>query len=311
MERACLNATEEPSEANLVKLLDLWSAGWKHRGRTRAVGPGAYERYATLGLFGHGGVVGVSNATGLREACIAVNRFLRTRFPDGTWSSIAVLFNPRMGLHRDIQNMPGHSNHALALGEYTGGRVWIEDDEGDSPAWLEDKKGGRELRGRWLDMHDKPVSFDARRYHKVEPSGGQHVGSCCLCPTSLCSGDGAAPASAERSGLPVACVKLIACANGSTFWADGARSEFRPRTPRPAGALTCIRRGVRKSPLIRPAGFARGSVPRPACRSPHLYPKVRPEIAFDPSRRICSGFRPEAGLPGPSLVSEGAPGSRL
>ena len=123
-------------------------------------------------VFGHGGVVGVSNATSLREACIAVNRFLRTRFPDGTWSSIAVLFNPRMGLHRDIQNMPGHSNHALALGKYTGGRVWIEDDEGDSPAWLEDKKGGRELRGRWLDMHDKPVSFDARRYHKVEPHEG-------------------------------------------------------------------------------------------------------------------------------------------
>ena len=76
------------------------------------------------------------------------------------------------GLHRDIQNMPGHSNHALALGEYTGGRVWIEDDEGGSTAWLEDKKGGRELRGRWLDMHDKPVSFDARRYHKVEPHEG-------------------------------------------------------------------------------------------------------------------------------------------
>ncbi|OLQ10984.1 hypothetical protein AK812_SmicGene5193 [Symbiodinium microadriaticum] len=139
MELACRNATEEPSEANLVKLLDLWSAGWKHRGRTRAVGPGAYERYATLGLFGHGGVVGVSNATGLRGACIAVNRFLKS---------------------------------ALALGEYTGGRVWIEDDEGGSTAWLEGKKGGRELRGGWLDMHDKPVSFDARRYHKVEPHEG-------------------------------------------------------------------------------------------------------------------------------------------
>ena len=104
------------------------------------MGPGAYERYATLGLFGHGGVVGVSNATGLREACSAVNRFLKSRFPQGTWASIAVLFNPRMGLHRDIQNMPGHSNHALALGDYTGGRVWIEDDEGDSTAWLADKK---------------------------------------------------------------------------------------------------------------------------------------------------------------------------
>ena len=84
------------------------------------------------------------------DACAAVNGFLRSRFPSGTWTSIAVLFNPRMGLHRDIQNMPGHSNHALALRDYTGGRVWIEDDDGDSTTWLADKKGGRELRGRWL-----------------------------------------------------------------------------------------------------------------------------------------------------------------
>ncbi|CAE7353893.1 unnamed protein product [Symbiodinium sp. CCMP2592] len=148
MDLACRNATEEPTEANLVRLLDLWSVDWKHRGRTRAVGPGAYERYATLGLFGHGGVVGVSNATGLRAACAAVNSFLKIGFPNG------------------------HANHALALGEYTGGRVWIEDDEGDSTAWLADKKRGRELPGRWLDMHDKPVSFDARRYHMVEPHEG-------------------------------------------------------------------------------------------------------------------------------------------
>ena len=49
--------------------------------------------------------------------------------------------------------------------------MWIEDDDGDSTAWLADKKGGRELQGRWLDMRDKPV-FDARRYHMVEPHEG-------------------------------------------------------------------------------------------------------------------------------------------
>ena len=38
--------------------------------------------------------------------------------------------------------------------------------------WLADKKRERELRGRWLDMHDQPVSFDARRYHMVEPHEG-------------------------------------------------------------------------------------------------------------------------------------------
>ena len=278
MESACRNATEEPSEANLVKLLDLWSAGWKHRGRTRAVGPGAYERYATLGLFGHGGVVGVSNATGLREACTAVNRFLRTRFPEGTWTSIAVLFNPRMGLHRDIQNMPGHWNHALALWEYTGGRVWIEDEEGDTTAWLEDKKGGRELRGRWLDMHDKPVSFDARRYHKVEPHEGSMWALAAYVPQAY-----ARATEQHRQALREAGVKLIAGKRehflGLTG-ADGAKSGFRPCELRLAGALTCIGKGARKSPLIRPAGFARRSVPNET-------------------------------LPGPSLVLEGVRGSCL
>ena len=170
MELACRDATEKPSEANLVRLLDLWSAGWKHRGRTRAVGPGAYERYATLGLFGHGGVVGVWNAT---------------------------------GLHRDIQNMPGHSNHALALGDYTGGRVWIEDDGGDSTAWLADKKGGRELRGRWLDMHDNPVSFDARRYHKVEPHEGSMWALAAYVPQAYARATEQHREALEEAGFPL------------------------------------------------------------------------------------------------------------
>ena len=160
---------------------------------------------------------------------------------------------------------------------------------------------------------------------------GQHVGSCCLCSTSLCSGDGAAPAGTERSELSVACVKLIVSKRehflGLTG-ADGAKSGFRPccvairpagfarrSVPNPAGGLTCIRRGARKSPLIRPAGFAGRSVPnlsRPSLLSedgvvsvwtqpdvpsrglpgPHLYQKGRTEVAFDPSRRICRMFRP-------------------
>ena len=36
------------------------------------------------------------------------------------------------------------------------------------------QEGRTRLRGRWrwLDMHDKSVSFDVRRYHKVEPHEG-------------------------------------------------------------------------------------------------------------------------------------------
>ena len=63
-------------------------------------------------------------------------------FPNGTWTSIAVLFNPRMGLHRDIQNMVGHLNHALALGDFMGGRVWMEDDELHDPVGRQEGRSG-------------------------------------------------------------------------------------------------------------------------------------------------------------------------
>ncbi|CAE7458615.1 unnamed protein product [Symbiodinium sp. CCMP2456] len=130
---SCRNAAEKPSEDQSGEDLELTSM--------------------TLGLFGHGGVVGVSNATRLREACDAVNRFLKSRFPNG-------------------------------------GRVWIEDDD-----LAGDKKGG--LRGRWLDMHDKPVRFDARRYQLSR-----------LCAASLCSGEKQHRQALKEAGFPLPKVKV-------------------------------------------------------------------------------------------------------
>ena len=129
----CEAIMQTPSEERLVALLDQWSLQWTWRGRQRAIGAGAYERYCTLGLYAFGGnAPNVSKASSMKEACIAVNRFMRHRFPHGTWTSIAVLLNPRIGLHRDMQNMVGKLNHAITLGTFNGGRVWIEDDEGTS-----------------------------------------------------------------------------------------------------------------------------------------------------------------------------------
>ena len=166
-------AAESPSEEHVVQLLDYWSLLWKHRGRSRAIGPGAYEKYCTLGLFGHGGITGISKACGQREACAAINAFLKDRFPNRTWTSIAVLYNPKIGLHRDVCNLAGHLNHAITLGTFTGGKVWIEDDEGTSSATLIQKNGTRSLCGTWKDVHNEGLSFDARRYHQIEPHEGR------------------------------------------------------------------------------------------------------------------------------------------
>ena len=179
---------------------------------------------------------------------------------------------------------PRHPEHARALESCTGSggvhrRAGVDRRRRRGLPGLAGRQEGRPGAARAVAGH-------ARQARQLRcsplPQGrtprGQHVGSCCLCPTSLCSGDGAAPAGAKRSGLPVACVKLIV-QTGALF-----------------GPINKV--GI---PTSHPE----------ACRGPYLYQKGRPEVAFDPSRRICSGFRPEAGLPGLSLVSEGAPGSRL
>ena len=169
----CEAIMQTPSEERLVALLDQWSLQWTWRGRQRAIGAGAYERYCTLGLYAFGGnAPNVSKASSMKEACIAVNRFMRHRFPHGTWTSIAVLLNPRIGLHRDMQNMVGKLNHAITLGTFNGGRVWIEDEEGTSIETTTKNGKVRELKGTWIDIHDKPMSFNARRFHKIEPHEG-------------------------------------------------------------------------------------------------------------------------------------------
>ena len=153
----CEAIMQTPSEERLVALLDQWSLQWAWRGRQRAIGAGAYERYCTLGLYAFGGnAPNVSKASSMKEACIAVNRFMRHHFPHGTWTSIAVLLNPRIGLHRDMQNMVGKLNHAITLGTFNGGRVWIEDEEGTSIETTTKNGKVRELKGTWIDIHDKP-----------------------------------------------------------------------------------------------------------------------------------------------------------
>ena len=164
---------QDPSEASLVQLLDACLLDGSTRDEFEAVGPGAYEKYCTLGLYAHGGISGITRASNDEDACQAVNHFLKSRFPGKTWTSIAILCNPKMGLHRDLMNLKDHMNHAVTLGSFSGGRVWVEDENGDASEKVQMKTKTRALIGTWHDIHDKPITFDARRFHQVEPHEGR------------------------------------------------------------------------------------------------------------------------------------------
>ena len=58
-----------------------------------------------------------------------------------------------------MQNMVGKLNHAITLGTFNGGRVWIEDEEGTSIETTSKNGKVRELKGTWIDIHDKPTNL--------------------------------------------------------------------------------------------------------------------------------------------------------
>ena len=71
--------------------------------------------------------------------------------------------------------------------------MWLEDDERDSTAWLEDKKGGWKLRGRWLlahfasyfrQLHLRLTGFHLYRWGRAEMAFDPSRG---FCPLSLVS----------------------------------------------------------------------------------------------------------------------------
>ena len=150
---ACEAVMNRATEHNLVALLDKWSTCWS---TVAALEPSVRMLMKSLSA---------SLDTAASLACLE-------RLPNQTWTSIAVLYNPSMLLHRDILNMIGHANHAITLGNFMEGRVWIEDENGQATALLETKSGQKLLRGTWVDMHDKPVSFNARKYHMLEKHRG-------------------------------------------------------------------------------------------------------------------------------------------
>ena len=92
-----------------------------------------------------------------------------------------------MPLHRDILNMKGHANHAITLGNFMEGCVWVEDKNGQTTALLQTKSGQKLLWGTRIDMHDKTFSFNAWKYHVLEEPW-KHVGSCRIYALSIQTG---------------------------------------------------------------------------------------------------------------------------
>ena len=89
-------------------------------------------------------------------------------------------------------SLPVHkdkNNHGetwlIGLGDYTGGRLWIESPCGQHPPPVIARKWQESLRGDLVDVRNRWFRFDPRCYHAVEPvKGGRRVSIALFSPRS-------------------------------------------------------------------------------------------------------------------------------
>ena len=114
------------------------------------------------GAFIHGPRAVVRNNTIQYPWCSALfSTLLRNAFPDAPFSSCVLQMNKATRVHRDAHNDEDFDNIVLACSEWQGGKLWLEDSEGDT--MLEDGS-----KGRLLSVQPK-AQFSAHIPHKAMP----------------------------------------------------------------------------------------------------------------------------------------------
>ena len=128
---------------------------------------------ATLGVYRHGGLVGVSGETWSRPCMTRyLNTFLRARcnaagYESPTWTSLHIT-DLGAGPHKDTSNKPGTFNYAISVGDFANGELWIENPHGQVPAQVQ----GIRMKGDTYSTKDIVHRFNPKQIHLVMPHQG-------------------------------------------------------------------------------------------------------------------------------------------
>ena len=128
---------------------------------------------ATLGVYRHGGIVGVSGETWSRPRMTHyLNMFLYTHchaagYETPAWTSLQIT-SLGAGPHRDTSNKPGTFNYTISVGEFTGGELWIENPLGQVSAQVQ----GARMKGDAYITKGVVHRFNPKQIHLVMPHQG-------------------------------------------------------------------------------------------------------------------------------------------
>ena len=114
---------------------------------------------------------GVTNATFRYPEVVSAIHVLAATRPKGFTAEpyLCVQLNAAssLPLHKDKNNFS--RSWLLGLGDYEGGRLWVESPVGTDPPPCAVNSWQKALRGEFIDVRDKWTQFDPQLYHCVEP----------------------------------------------------------------------------------------------------------------------------------------------
>ena len=121
-----------------------------------------------LGAYTHGAFHGAIKKT-FRYFHVAqyLNKFLRFHGARGPRSSTQLNFDAAINPHKDAHNLLGTPNWTIGLGDYQGGRLWLDIRSADSEE-TSALCDGATASGLYFNTKDQIQAFDPKRKHGIE-----------------------------------------------------------------------------------------------------------------------------------------------
>ena len=165
-------------------------------------------RAVLLGLYGVGGFRGVSKASeAYPEVTRYLNGFVKSKCAGHVWTTLYVSRDTKMPIHRDLRNARGFDTLVSAVGDFSGGGLWVEDEFNCGPVGKVLPHGVRRF-GRVFDVRSDYALFSGERWHVAEEwEGGVRWVISAFTPREVSSTTGEQWDSLKGLGFPVEEVK--------------------------------------------------------------------------------------------------------
>ena len=199
--------------------------------------PNKGERNITLRAFIHGGIKGVTKRTYQRQDLTKyLIAFMIHNGSHDKFTSISITQRDSLKVKSDPHNHRTGSCSLIALGDFKGGELWIQDDSPDAKQKVTDQDGTT-LTGRLIPSSSKATVFDSNDRYKTMPWEGERW--------TVMAYSSSAYDQLEDS--------QINCLIQSGFLLQDQKKEFPPSPGVPTRDMTLFELATMDDPAPRPA----------------------------------------------------------